>query len=85
MAEITSREEILARVAEIVGGIVSNRSLALTEATTASEVPGWDSLTHIQIIIAVEKAFKLRLKSSEVAQLDNVGSLIDIVAARRSA
>ena len=84
MTEATSRKETLDRICEIVGGIVGDGSLVLTEGTTAADVRGWDSLSHIQIIMAVEKAFGLRLKASEVAQLNDVGSLIDIIAARRS-
>ena len=84
MAERLSREDVLIRIREIVAGVVRNPKLSLEEATTADQVAGWDSLTHIQIIVAVEKAFKVRLKASEVAQLSNVGSLIDIVVARRA-
>lgn len=85
MAETLSRVDVLKRVQEIVAGVVGNPVIDLQEATTADQVPGWDSLTHIQIIIAVEKTFQIRLKASEVAQLNNVGSLIDIVLARRTA
>jgi acyl carrier protein len=61
---------------------VNDPDLQITEKTTASDVDGWDSLTHVQIIVAVEKDFRFRMKASEVAQLENVESLINVVVAR---
>jgi len=51
----------------------------LMEATTANQVPGWDSLNHVKIICAVEKEFGIRFKSLEVLRLSNVGQLQDLV------
>jgi acyl carrier protein len=47
----------------------------LQDETTAPEVPGWDSLNHVNIILAVEKNFNVRFKSYEVLKLKNVGDL----------
>jgi len=47
----------------------------LTDATVATEVPGWDSLSHINVVLAVEKHFGVRFKSAEVLRLKNVGDL----------
>lgn len=45
------------------------------DATTAGEVPGWDSLSHARIIAAVEDAYDIRFKVSEMVRLANVGQL----------
>jgi acyl carrier protein len=45
------------------------------EETTASQVPGWDSLSHINVIVAVERRFKLRFSTLEVLRLKSVGDL----------
>jgi acyl carrier protein len=45
------------------------------DETTASEVPGWDSLNHVNVILAVEKHYKIRFKNLEVLRLKNVGEL----------
>jgi acyl carrier protein len=45
------------------------------ETTLASEVPGWDSLSHVRVIAAVEKEFGVRFKALEVMRLKNVGEL----------
>ena len=45
------------------------------DQTTASQVPGWDSLSHINVIVAVERQFKLRFSTPEVLRLKSVGDL----------
>ncbi len=52
---------------------------ALTDASVATEVPGWDSLSHINIVLAVEKQFGVRFKGVEVLRLKNVGDLQRLV------
>jgi acyl carrier protein len=51
----------------------------LQDETTAPQVPGWDSLNHINIILAVEKFFNVKFKSYEVLRLKNVGDLQKLV------
>lgn len=51
----------------------------LQEQTIAPEVPGWDSLRHIEIIGEVEVAFGIRFRAFEVANLPNVGALQKLV------
>lgn len=47
----------------------------IKDETTAPEVPGWDSLNHINIILAVEEHFKVKFKSYELLRLKCVGDL----------
>jgi len=47
----------------------------LEETTQAAEVPGWDSLSHVNVILAVEKKFGVRFRNIEVLKLKNVGDL----------
>lgn len=47
----------------------------IQDETMAPEVPGWDSLNHVNIILAVEKSFNVKFKSYEVLRLKNVGDL----------
>jgi acyl carrier protein len=58
--------------------------LKLEETTTARDVEGWDSLTHVQIIIAIEQAFAIRMTSTEVSRLENAGSLVDVIQHRKA-
>lgn len=74
-----SRAEILERINRVVVDILGSPDLALTEETTARDVSGWDSLSHVQILLGVENAFGFRLNATEIAQMENTGSLIDLV------
>jgi acyl carrier protein len=47
----------------------------ILDGTTADTVPGWDSLSHVRIITAVEDAFQIRFDTSEIVRLRNVGHL----------
>jgi acyl carrier protein len=51
----------------------------LDEQTTASQVPGWDSLSHVNVIVAVEKHFRVHFSNLEVLRLKNVGDLQRLV------
>lgn len=71
------REEIFSQVEDIFRDILDEESLELTEESTANDVDGWDSLTHIQLIVAIEKHFKIKFTSREILSWKNVGELID--------
>lgn len=47
--------------------------------TKATDVPGWDSLNHINVILAVEKEFGIRFKNVEILKLKNIGELQSLV------
>ncbi len=51
----------------------------ITDETVAPQVPGWDSLRHVQILAAVEKEFGIRFRGLEVLRLKNVGELQALV------
>ncbi len=51
----------------------------LTDATTANQVPGWDSLSHVRVLCAVEKEYGIRLRTLEVLRLQSIGDLQKLV------
>jgi acyl carrier protein len=68
-----------------LGGIfadVFDEEIALKPEMTADDVDGWDSLTHIRLIISVEKAFKIKFSTAEVGKLKNVGEFVDLIASK---
>lgn len=73
------RKEILARVEEIFREELEQEDLVLTDETTAEDVEGWDSLSHVQLVAAMEEAFGIEFKSREILSWDNVGDLIDSI------
>lgn len=76
------KEKIKARLCEIFRDVFDDDSIELTEKTTADDIDAWDSLEHITLISAVEKAFKMRFTMKEVSGMKNVGEMIDILAER---
>jgi acyl carrier protein len=50
--------------------------------TIAAQVPGWDSLNHVNVILAVEKHFNVRFKAHEVLKLKNIGDLQRLVSSK---
>ena len=76
--------EILKEFNEIFKDILDNDKIVLTMNTIAKDVEEWDSLSHIQLIVAIEKHFKIRFLSSEIRSWKNVGEMIDSVSKKLS-
>ena len=72
-------DDILNRLSVLVGDLLELDDLKLTMATTAENVPGWDSLAHVRIVLAAEQAFGLRFKTAEIAALKTVGDLVKLI------
>ena len=70
-------DEILKELNNIFIDVLENDSIILTRETTANDIEEWDSLTHVQIMVAIEERFKIRFKSSEIQGYGNVGEMID--------
>jgi acyl carrier protein len=70
------REEILKKVIEIAKDVFDNEDIVLTEATTASDVEEWDSLTHMSLISDIEDEFGINFTLSEISGSKNLGELI---------
>lgn len=51
----------------------------INDETIAPEVPGWDSLSHVNVIIAVEKHFNIRFKNMEILRLKSIGDLQKLI------
>ena len=56
--------------------------LVLTDETTADDVEEWDSLSHVQLVVALEKGFGIKFTSREILSWDNVGDLVDCIACK---
>jgi len=72
----------LRQVEEIFRDILDDDEIVLTPETTADDVEGWDSLSHIQLIVAIEKRFKIKFTAREIMSWQNVGEMIDGIIAK---
>lgn len=52
--------------------------------TTADDIEDWDSLMHIQLLVAIEQAFGIHFNTGEVASLANVGEMVALIANKSS-
>ena len=71
------KDVVLSRVQDIFRDILDNDEIVLSDETTADDIEEWDSLSHIQLIVAIEKAFKIKFTSLEIMKWNNVGEMVD--------
>jgi acyl carrier protein len=81
---MADHNEILKQVNEVFIDILDNADISLKDETTANDVEEWDSLTHIQLVVAVEKHFKIRFTAKEIQNWKNVGEMINSIQSKMS-
>jgi acyl carrier protein len=74
------RDLIKTRLDAIFQDIFDDPLLEVNDTMTAADVEGWDSLSHINLIVAVEKEFKIKMTTAEVRRLTNVGDFITLIS-----
>ncbi|RMZ61036.1 acyl carrier protein [Chryseobacterium nematophagum] len=77
------KNEILTKLTKIFHEELDNEDIVLSFETTAEDIEEWDSLSHIQLIVAVEKNFGVRFTSSEIQSWQNVGEMIDCIVTKK--
>ena len=71
--------EIVSRLTPIFRDVFNDDALVVSEGMTAADVPTWDSLSNINMIIAVEKSFGVKFSIKDVRSLKNVGELLALI------
>jgi acyl carrier protein len=79
-----SNDEILAKLDTIFQDILDDDELRLSPETTARDVENWDSLSHVRLMLTVEKSFGVKFSAAEIGRLKNVGSLVTLLQDRLS-
>jgi acyl carrier protein len=76
--------EILETIRRIMNDVfdVDLEDGSVTPDTTANDIEEWDSLSHIRLIVAIERKFKVKFKNSEIESLKRVGDLVALVQAK---
>jgi acyl carrier protein len=73
------RELVERRLDAVFQDVFDDPSLTVRDDMTAADVDGWESLTHINLVVAVEKEFHVRFTTAEVRNLKNVGDFIALI------
>jgi len=77
-----SQDATYAKLTEIFHDVFDDDSIAVTPTLTADDVDEWDSLSHIRLVLAVEKKFGLKFSAAEVGRLKNVGEFVSLIEAK---
>lgn len=67
---------ILDKLNEIFCEVFDDEDIVVNTATTANDVDGWDSLSHVNLIVAIEGRFNIRFSQKELLSFKNVGDLL---------
>ncbi len=76
------RSELFKQIHTIFVKVLDDEAIDINENTQASDVEGWDSLTHIQLVVAIEKHFNIRFTSREIQTWQNVGQMVDCIQSK---
>ena len=73
------RTEIFEKLNEIFNDVLDCEGIKLEENTCADDIEEWDSLSHIQLIVAIEKELGIKFTSHEIMKWNNVGEMVDTI------
>ena len=76
--------QILSKIQSIMQDVLDDESIVLDKTTTANDVEGWDSLTHIHLIVSIEKYFKIKFSSKEILSWKNIGEMVDAILSKQN-
>ncbi|MGI5947620.1 MAG: acyl carrier protein [Lachnospiraceae bacterium] len=74
-----TRQEVFEKLDEVFQDVFDDEKIHVGETTTADDIEDWDSLEHINLIVAVEHAFQIKFSMGQVTKMKNVGEMADII------
>jgi acyl carrier protein len=81
-------EQLRDGVQEVFREVFDDPTLVVNDSTTAEDVVGWDSLKHINLVIALEKRLGVKFATAEISRLkedgSNVGTMLDLLVRKRN-
>lgn len=77
-----NRSEAFEKLDAIFQDEFDDATLHVTDATTANDIEDWDSLAHINLIVAIEKTFGMKFTMDEVTGMKNAGEMMDCILKR---
>ena len=77
-------DAIHARLTDVFRDVFDDDALVVGMSSTASDVEGWDSLSHVRLMLHLEREFKIKFTASEIGRLKTVGDLIELIRMKSS-
>jgi acyl carrier protein len=77
-------ETLLAELTAIMRLVFADPALEVTPATTADDVPAWDSMNHITLVVEAESRFGVQFLTAEIESLRSVGEFVELIAAKQA-
>ncbi|WP_396601140.1 acyl carrier protein [Algibacter sp. R77976] len=74
-----TKENILKTITQSFVKVLEHDNFTLTESTTANNVDGWESITHMMIITDIEKTFNIKFKLMDLMSMENIADLISTI------
>ena len=79
-----NEEEIYERLNEVFRDVFDDDEIVVKAQTTSNDIEDWDSLEHINLIVAVEQEFGIKFNMNEVTTMKNVGEMVEIIKEREN-
>jgi acyl carrier protein len=77
--------DIYARLTEIFHDVFDDDSIVVTPELSAKDIDEWDSLSHIRLVVSIERSFHLKFSAAEIGHLKNVGEFVDLIEMKAAA
>ncbi len=81
----TNTQDTKSKLNRVFQEVFGDDSIRISDEMTAKDIDGWDSLTHVNLIVAVEKRFKIAFTTKEVVSLRNVGDFYGLIVKKLAA
>lgn len=73
------KEHVAEKIQELFRDVFDDQSLVIYESMSSSNLATWDSLHHISLLVAIQNEFQIKFSLIEIQDLQNVGSIINLV------
>ncbi len=77
-----TRNDIYEKLTMVFRDFFDDEEIELSDNTTSDDIDDWDSLEHINLLVAVEQEFGIKFNMNEVTNMKNVGEMVDIILNR---
>lgn len=78
------RKEIIEKLNDIFIDVMDNDEISIAESTTSNDIEEWDSLTHVHLVVEIQRAFGINFSAKEMMNWNNVGEMVDSIIQKKS-